>query len=124
MGHPANIMKRALIQLRSYALEHNVPHPHYGVCGNLRIVLSMGKGLCVGYLDAYQWVPAHSTEWEHAEWCYPSPDELPRLKDYFVPNTPGFGMWEGPNLERRIELIDHLIEQCDAELGVPPALAG
>lgn len=124
MGHPANIMKRALIQLRSYALEHDVPRPTCGVCGNLSTVIKTVGGYCVGDLDAYQWVPAHSTEWEHAEWCDPYPDEPPRLKDFFVPHTPGFGMWEGPNLERRIELIDHLIEQCDAELGVPPALAG
>lgn len=122
MGHPSNIIKRALIQLRSDALGHGVARPHVGVCGNLKNVLRMGGGLCVGYLDAYQWVHEHSTEWEHAEWCDSYQDELPILKTYFVPNTLGFGMWEGPNLERRIELIDHLIEQCDAELGVPPAL--
>lgn len=123
MGHPANIVKRALIQLRSDALKHDVPRPPCGVCGNLSMVISKLGDFC-GSIDAYHWVPAHSKEWEHAEWCYPYPDEPPRLKDYFVPHTPGFGMWEGPNLERRIELIDYLIEQCNAELGVPPALAG
>lgn len=123
MGHPSNIIKRALIQLRSDALGHGVARPHVGVCGNLKNVLSMMEGLCVGYLDAYQWVPEHSTEWEHAEWCDSYPDEPPSLMAYFVPHTPGFGMWEGPNLELRIDLIDYLIEQCDAELGVPTALA-
>ena len=124
MGHPSNTIKRALIQLRRAAQAHDVPRPTCGVCGNLSKVIQTVGEHCVGDLDAYQWVPEHSTGWEHAEWCDSSPDEPPSLKAYFVPNTPGFEMWEGPNLERRLDLIDYLIEQCDAELGVPTALAG
>lgn len=82
-----------------------VPRPHLGVCGNLATLVGHDVG-------AYALVADAAATWPHAlrDWV-----GLHVLRS-FVPRTPGFDLWEGPNLEMRMHLLQHIIEYIDDEV--------
>lgn len=103
---------RALRELQEVAIAGRVPRTHIGVCGNLTHKF--------GFSDGYEFVQDHSKDWPHAMF-HPAeegadPSVVGQLMDYFVPRTQGLQLWEGENLERRLDLIDFLIEKCEAVL--------
>lgn len=102
----------ALRLLREAAVTGCMRNLSNGVCGNLTHQFGFNHG--------YEFVLAHADDWPHAmRWEAgqgASDAMLGKLKDYFVPYTPGAERWEGANLERRLDLIDHLIGKCEAAL--------
>ena len=112
MGHKLNPILQALRELQERALRGDVPRPSCGVCGNLDSLVRYPT-------DAYEFVREYADDWAHAmHW---GDDEgvgslAGTLKDYFVPHTSGYSFWEGPNLDLRLDLIEFLIEKCEAAL--------
>ena len=103
---------RALRELQEGAITGRVPNPTNGVCGNLTYQF--------GFRAGYEFVQDHSKDWPPAM-IYTAeegadPAVVGQLMDYFVPHTCGVLMWEGENLERRLDLIDFLIGKCEAVL--------
>lgn len=112
MGHKLNPILRALRVLQEAAIRGEVPRPSCGVCGNL-------DSLVCYPTDAYEFVREYAYDWTHA--MYWGDDDgvgylAGTLKDYFVPDGEGVGRWEGANLDLRLELIEFLIEKCEAVL--------
>ena len=122
MEHPTNMYLQGLRELLELAVRGDVPRPTCGVCGNLSKLLYR-KGWYEE--DSYEWVPAHSKEWEHAVFSLDLVDDAgnPKLLDYFVPHTGGVGMWKGRHLGLRINLIEYLIGQAMQELSEAAVLA-
>lgn len=102
----------ALRLLREAAVTGCMRNLSNGVCCNLTYQFGFDHG--------YEFVLAHADDWPHAmRWEAgqgASDAMLGKLKDYFVPHTWGVAKWEGENLERRLDLIDHLIGKCEAAL--------
>lgn len=105
----------ALEALRAEVALNSITHRANGVCFYLTDH--------IGYRDGYEFVADHSDDWPHGlhwtpEECAKMGDTtvVGKLKDYFVPHTPGYGFWEGPNRELRLDLIEFLIEKCRAAL--------
>lgn len=80
--------------------------PEMGVCGNLNARLEQ-KDYPLQY--GYRVCPALAVGWPQALLC------CDRLQDFFVPvdykdddNVDPFGHWEGPQLERRIDLLKYI----------------
>lgn len=73
-----------------------------GVCRNLdnelRALPEFGDG------EAYDFVAEEAEEWPYAMRGYSG-----KLLDWFVPVTPGQGMWEGENRYMRQDLIEYLL---------------
>lgn len=110
MGHQLNPILRALRVLQEAAIRGDVPRPTHGVCANLDTI---GEG----HWDAYDFVQKHSDDWEHAmHWGDDVGALSGKLRAYFVPDVEGVGQWEGANLDLRLDLIEFLIEKCEAVL--------
>lgn len=77
-----------------------VRNARYGVCYNLAYL----DGFKDDYIYEYYFVLEQSKDFPGALRFSDG-----RLKEWFLPFTPGFGMWEGPNLEQRKALIRHLL---------------
>ena len=83
-----------------------------GVCYNADEYLK-SIGQKEAYDDTvYQAINVLATGWPHGKTLFNSST----LLAYFVPHTPGYGKWEGPNLEMRLDLMYYLIAKCDTLL--------
>lgn len=112
MGHPMNVFLQGLRALQEHAVRGDLPRPTCGVCSNLDTLVGR-------QWDAYEFVRQHADDWTHA--MYWGDDEgvgylAGTLKDYFVPDVLGVPKWEGANLDLRLDLIEFLIEKCEAVL--------
>ena len=74
----------------------------YGVCSNLNRELWAMPEFEWGV--AYDFVAEEAEDWPHA-----MRDDAGKLRDWFVPETHGQGLWEGENLKLRQNLIRHLL---------------
>ena len=91
-----------------------------GVCRNLNLELRTMPMFVWGV--GYDFVSDEAEEWPHA-----LRDDDDRLLDWFVPLTPGQGLWEGENLKMRQNLIQYLLGRVahhEALLRGGVALAG
>ena len=91
----------------------------FGVCHNLNAELSMPE---FEWGVGYDFVHDEAEEWPHALRDYDG-----ELLDWFVPVTPGQGVWEGENLKMRQNLIQYLLGRVahhEALLRGGVALAG
>lgn len=88
----------------------------YGVCYNLnRYLLDNGWPLGCG-VCGYSLVVALAHDYEHA-----LRTPCGSLEDYFLPRTHGYGLWEGPNLVARLDLLWFLkcrVQRIRSILGV------
>ncbi len=93
-----------LKEVRDFALKGCLPAAHRGICANLTHVLGWDSW-------AYRLVNEYADAWPKALRF-----DNGRVHDYCVPHVPDYYKWEGPNLEARLELIDCIIAQLQAEL--------
>lgn len=98
--------KAAFLIVKSMA-EEAPDHLKYGVCFNTEELL-ITVSPTFGYGFTYNAVDALAQDWPHAR---KSADGT--LLAYFVPFVQGYGFWQGPNLEMRLDLLDYLIAKCD-----------
>ncbi len=93
-----------LEEVRELALMGQLPRVRHGICANLTQVLGWDD-------EAYHLVNAYADAWSKVLRY-----EDGSVCDYCVPHVHGYGKWEGPNLEARLELIDCITGQLYAEL--------
>lgn len=101
----AEAIRAAAVQLLQLLHgDGGVPRPWLGVCGNLAEIAGNSCGV-------YDLVADAAETWPHA-----LRDDTYRAEAYFIPRTPGLRIWEGPNLEMRMHLLQHIIEYIDDEV--------
>lgn len=78
------------------------PKPAYGICHNL-VDLTEDS-------DAYNAISLIAEDWPHAlrdAW------DGGVVQAYFIPHDRFFGLWEGPNLEYRLDFLRHFVQRLD-----------
>lgn len=93
-------------------LAGHVLRPDRGVCYNLTYL----DGPDDYTIDGYEFVRENSEDFPGAR-RYDSGI----LMDWFLPHDSEYGMWEGPNLEQRKALIQHLLDWLAAVEAALPA---
>lgn len=88
--------------------EHLPQKACFGICHNLTALSTAAAGRRV---DAYDLLELISWKWPLAR-TY-DVDGMAFPHEYFVPHVSGFGLWEGPNLECRQDLLGFVVQYLD-----------